>query len=49
LAKGWNLIERFPEDIDIFLDPLLSVPLSAREVSTGSSRNFATPSAHTPR
>jgi hypothetical protein len=21
LAKGWNLIERFSEDIDIFLDP----------------------------
>lgn len=21
LAKGWNLIQRFSEDIDIFLDP----------------------------
>ena len=21
LSKGWNLIERFSEDIDIFLDP----------------------------
>ncbi len=22
LSKGWNLIERFSEDIDLFLDPL---------------------------
>jgi predicted nucleotidyltransferase component of viral defense system len=22
LAKGWNLIQRFSEDIDVFLDPL---------------------------
>ena len=22
LAKGWNVIQRFSEDIDIFLDPL---------------------------
>ena len=22
LSKGWNLIQRFSEDIDIFLDPL---------------------------
>lgn len=26
LSKGWNLIERFSEDIDIFLDPLAFVP-----------------------
>ena len=27
LAKGWNLIQRFSEDIDIFLDPLAcSIP-----------------------
>lgn len=26
LAKGWNLIQRFSEDIDIFLDPLAFVP-----------------------
>jgi hypothetical protein len=26
LAKGWNLIERFSEDIDIFLDPLAFKP-----------------------
>jgi predicted nucleotidyltransferase component of viral defense system len=22
LSKGWNLIQRFSEDIDLFLDPL---------------------------
>jgi hypothetical protein len=49
LAKGWNLIQRFSEDIDIFLDPLAFRPRSAREPSTGNSRNFAMPSAHTPR
>lgn len=26
LSKGWNLIQRFSEDIDIFLDPLASEP-----------------------
>lgn len=26
LSKGWNLIQRFSEDIDIFLDPLASRP-----------------------
>ncbi len=26
LSKGWNLIQRFSEDIDIFLDPLASKP-----------------------
>lgn len=26
LSKGWNLIERFSEDIDIFLDPLAFTP-----------------------
>jgi len=26
LSKGWNLIERFSEDIDIFLDPLAFIP-----------------------
>jgi hypothetical protein len=26
LSKGWNLIERFSEDIDIFLDPLAFEP-----------------------
>lgn len=27
LSKGWNLIQRFSEDIDIFLDPLAFEPL----------------------
>jgi predicted nucleotidyltransferase component of viral defense system len=27
LAKGWNLIQRFSEDIDIFLDPLAFKPV----------------------
>jgi predicted nucleotidyltransferase component of viral defense system len=27
LAKGWNLIQRFSEDIDIFLDPLAFRPV----------------------
>ena len=26
LSKGWNLIQRFSEDIDIFLDPTLFEP-----------------------
>jgi hypothetical protein len=26
LSKGWNLIQRFSEDIDIFLDPAAFVP-----------------------
>jgi hypothetical protein len=26
LAKGWNLIQRFSEDIDLFLDPLAFTP-----------------------
>jgi Nucleotidyl transferase AbiEii toxin, Type IV TA system len=26
LSKGWNLIQRFSEDIDIFLDPLAFIP-----------------------
>ncbi|MGA9720920.1 MAG: nucleotidyl transferase AbiEii/AbiGii toxin family protein [Candidatus Binatus sp.] len=33
LSKGWNLIERFSEDIDIFLDPAAVMPaLSKREI-----------------
>jgi hypothetical protein len=26
LSKGWNLIQRFSEDIDLFLDPLAFEP-----------------------
>ncbi len=33
LAKGWNLIQRFSEDIDIFLDPLaFNPPLGKRAI-----------------
>jgi hypothetical protein len=31
LSKGWNLIERFSEDIDIFLDPLAFQPPLTRK------------------
>ena len=31
LAKGWNLIQRFSEDIDIFLDPLAFQPPPRKE------------------
>jgi len=34
LSKGWNLIERFSEDIDIFLDPLaFKPPLKSRAIN----------------
>ena len=46
LSKGWNLIQRFSEDIDIFLDPLPSIRPLARTPSTANSRNSATRSAH---
>ena len=26
LSKGWNLIQRFSEDVDLFLDPLAFEP-----------------------
>jgi hypothetical protein len=33
LSKGWNLIQRFSEDIDIFVDPLaLTPPLGKRGI-----------------
>jgi hypothetical protein len=31
LSKGWNLIQRFSEDIDIFLDPLAFDPVLGKE------------------
>ena len=30
LSKGWNLIDRFSEDIDLFLDPTSFVPVLAK-------------------
>jgi hypothetical protein len=36
LAKGWGLIERFSEDIDLFLDPLsYTPPLGAKRIDRG--------------
>jgi hypothetical protein len=36
LSKGWNLIQRFSEDIDIFLDPLVfTPPLGKRAIDRG--------------
>jgi predicted nucleotidyltransferase component of viral defense system len=33
LSKGWNLIERFSEDVDIFLDPTaFSPPLGRKAI-----------------
>jgi len=32
LAKGWNLIQRFSEDIDLFLDPLAFDPQLGKKV-----------------
>ena len=31
LSKGWNLIQRFSEDIDIFLDPTAFTPLLGKK------------------
>ena len=38
LSKGWNLIQRFSEDIDIFLDPL-PVPVAAKNSLRSNSSN----------
>ncbi len=39
LSKGWDLIERFSEDIDLFLDPLaFSPPLKGRAIDRGLKR-----------
>ena len=39
LSKGWNLIQRFSEDIDIFLDPLAFKPAWERTALIVNSRN----------
>src|SRR5882762_4510315 len=31
LSKGWNLIERFSEDVDIFLDPTAFDPVLGKK------------------
>ncbi len=49
LSKGWNLIQRFSEDIDIFLDPARSIRPWERTASIGNSRSCAMPSPRTRR
>ena len=43
LAKGWNLIQRFSEDIDISLIPKPSSLRWVKTPSTGNSKNCAMP------
>jgi hypothetical protein len=40
LAKGWNLIQRFSEDIDIFLDPLAFKPTLGKNAIDRELRNL---------
>ena len=49
LAKGWNLIQRFSEDIDIFFDPLPTNRPWVKTQSTANSRSSAMLSDHTRR
>src|SRR5258708_38513378 len=47
LSKGWNLIQRFSEDIDIFLDPLaFDPPLTKRGIDRELKRLRDTVAAH---
>jgi hypothetical protein len=47
LSKGWNLIARFSEDIDIFLDPRAFEPaLGKRAIDRGLKKLRDTVSAH---
>jgi predicted nucleotidyltransferase component of viral defense system len=43
LAKGWNLIQRFSEDIDIFLDPLSFKPALGKNAIDRELRTSAIP------
>jgi predicted nucleotidyltransferase component of viral defense system len=38
LSKGWGLITRFSEDVDLFINPALSIHRRGRARSTRSSR-----------
>ena len=40
LAKGWNLIQRFSEDIDLFLDPLAFQPALGKNAINRELRNL---------
>jgi hypothetical protein len=47
LSKGWNLIQRFSEDIDIFLDPLaFEPPLTKRGIDRELKRMRDVVAAH---
>jgi hypothetical protein len=39
-AKGWNLIQRFSEDIDLFLDPLAFQPALGKNAINRELRNL---------
>ena len=43
LAKGWNLIQRFSEDIDIFLDPEAFQPALGKNAIDRELKNCALP------
>ncbi len=44
LSKGWNLIQRFSEDIDLFLDPRAFQPALGRNAVIENSKLYATQS-----
>ncbi|MBI3818642.1 MAG: nucleotidyl transferase AbiEii/AbiGii toxin family protein [Planctomycetes bacterium] len=47
LSKGWNLIQRFSEDIDLFLDPLaFNPPLGAKAINRELKRLRDTVAQH---
>lgn len=49
LSKGWNLIQRFSEDIDLFLDPAgFAPPLKKRDVDRELKRLAAFSSGPSP-
>jgi predicted nucleotidyltransferase component of viral defense system len=43
LAKGWNLIQRFSEDIDIFLDPTAFQPALGKNAIDRELKNSEMP------
>ncbi|MCE5293082.1 MAG: nucleotidyl transferase AbiEii/AbiGii toxin family protein, partial [Chlamydiales bacterium] len=42
LSKGWNLIQRFSEDIDIFLDPIAFSPALGKNAINRELKNLKT-------
>jgi predicted nucleotidyltransferase component of viral defense system len=49
LSKGWNLIERFSEDIDIFLDPGAFKPALGKNAINRELKTLRLVSAGAPR